>query len=173
MLRRLLLMTMLCAMAAVASARVVVVHMYNFNFTTDPTHTHVTSAVIHVGDTVRWVIDESFHCTTSCAGMTESWASGVMSGVGTSFDHKFTHAGVFGFYCCLHGFDNGNGTGAGMAGHVVVLAPLPIQPNPHTMIQREAAPKVMATVPCPMCDAKRQPAAQSDRVRSALLWFNW
>lgn len=172
MLRRLFLMTMLCSLAAFGSAKVVIVHMYNFNFTTDPTHQRVTAAVIHVGDTVRWVVDQSFHCTTSCAGMTESWASGVISGSQT-FDHTFTHAGVFGYYCCLHGFDNGNGTGGGMSGHVVVLAPIPVQPHAHAMIQREVAPKVAATVPCPLCDAKRRPAVQSDRVRSTFLWFSW
>ncbi len=170
MLRRLILMTLMSALAALSCAKTVVVHMYNFQFSTDPTHHKVVAAVIHVGDTVRWVLDESFHCSTACAGMTESWASGIMSTVGQTYDHKFTHGGVFGYYCCLHGVDMGNGRGGGMANYVVVLAPLPIQPHAHALIQKPTPAKPGVTTPCPMCDPKRNPI-QSNRVRTPWTWL--
>jgi plastocyanin len=124
MLRRLVLCLALCyGLLASVSAATVTVHMFNFNFSTDATHATIISPTIHVGDTIHWVLDEGFHCTSACAGMSENWASGMMSTVGSSFDHTFTHAGTFNYYCCIHGFDNGNGTAGGMSGTVTVLPP--------------------------------------------------
>ncbi|MBY0309185.1 MAG: hypothetical protein K2Q09_10625 [Phycisphaerales bacterium] len=83
---------------------------------------------INVGDTVRWVLVGGFHTVDSCSGMTESFSSGPMFTAGAAFDHTFTQAGSFGYYCQFHGFDNGNGTGGGMAGVVTVQAATPACP---------------------------------------------
>ncbi len=80
---------------------------------------------IQVGDTVRWTWLSGLHDTTSAAGQAESWASNTTSVVGTTFDHTFTNVGDFGYYCTVHGFDNGDGTGGGMAGVVRVQATVP------------------------------------------------
>ena len=103
----------ICGLVGLGGAVTVTVHMFSFNFTTDATHATIVSPTIHVGDTIHWVLDEGFHCATSCAGMTESWASPMMANPGESYDHTFTHAGTFNYYCCIHGFDNGNGTAGG------------------------------------------------------------
>jgi plastocyanin len=92
----------------------VTVHVVNFAFTPDP-------VTINVGDTVHWVWDTPDHSTTSVTGSAESWDSGVHD-VGFTFDHKFTHAGAFVYYCVVHGSDNGNGTASGMAGTITVQA---------------------------------------------------
>nr|HWA83573.1 hypothetical protein [Fimbriimonadaceae bacterium] len=130
---------------------------------TDPTHQRITQAVIHVGDTVRWVIDDFYHCTNSCSGQAENWASGVMTSQGTTFDHRFTHAGVFTYYCCLHGFDNGNGTASGMQGKVIVLGAIPVQPHP--ALVPAPAKAARSVLPCPLCHPKENHAVSGDRVR--------
>ena len=97
-----------------AALATVTVHVVNFAFTPDP-------VTIHVGDTVHWVWDTPNHSTTSVVGSAESWDSGI-HGVGFTFDHTFTHAGTFVYYCVVHGSDNGNGTASGMAGTINVQA---------------------------------------------------
>ncbi len=92
----------------------VTVHVVNFAFNPDPIQ-------IHVGDTVHWVWDTDNHSTTSVAGSAESWDSGVHN-TGFTFDHTFTHAGAFVYYCVIHGADNGNGTASGMSGKITVSA---------------------------------------------------
>jgi plastocyanin len=91
----------------------VTVHVVNFAFTPDP-------VTIHVGDTVHWVWDTDDHSTTSVAGSAEQWDSGVHNS-GFTFDHTFTKAGSFVYYCVIHGHDNGNGTASGMAGTINVV----------------------------------------------------
>jgi plastocyanin len=93
------------------------VHVLNFAFNPNP-------VTINVGDTVHWIWDTSFHSTTSVAGSLEQWDSGVLN-AGATFDHTFTHAGTFVYYCTIHGHDNGNGTASGMAADVVVSSPTP------------------------------------------------
>src|SRR3954447_25371695 len=73
----------------------VTVHVVNFAFTPDP-------VTIHVGDTVHWVWDTPNHSTTSVVGSAESWDSGI-HGVGFTFDHTFTYADTFVYYCVVHG----------------------------------------------------------------------
>jgi plastocyanin len=89
------------------------VHLTNFAFTPAAT-------TIHVGDTIHWINDQGDHSTTSVAGIAESWDSGLMNAPWT-FDHTFTHAGTFAYYCKLHGSDNGNGTASGMSGTITVM----------------------------------------------------
>jgi plastocyanin len=100
----------------------VTVHIFNFDFSTNPSGQPIVDPTINVGDTIHWVWDEGFHSTTSVAAIAESWNSGNHS-VGFTYDHKFTHAGSFAYYCMVHGFDNGNGTAGGMSGTITVNAP--------------------------------------------------
>jgi len=90
----------------------VTVHVVNFAF-------NPSTVSIQVGDTVHWVWDTSNHTTTSVAGIAEQWDSGLMN-AGSTFDHTFSHAGSFQYYCIPHGHDNGNGAASGMAGTVTV-----------------------------------------------------
>jgi plastocyanin len=93
----------------------VVVHVFNFEYAPDPT--------IFVGDTVEWVWDEFVHSVTSVTGSAEVFDSEPQVPP-FSFTHTFTQAGVYNYYCTLHGVDNGDGTAVGMAGTVTVL-PVP------------------------------------------------
>lgn len=107
--------------AAPVQADTVTLHIFDFDFGNaaqehfDPT--------IKVGDTIEWVWDANteLHSTTSVAGISESWDSGLFLSR-TPFDHTFTHAGDFSYYCSLHGFDLGNQTADGMAGIIHVAA---------------------------------------------------
>lgn len=123
MLNRLLLVLALgWGILGSAGAATVNVYIYNFSFSTDATHATVQSPTIHVGDTIHWINDNGFHCTTACTGLAESWSSGAMT-VGQTFDHTFTTPGVYNYYCCIHGSDNGDGTATGMTGTITVLPP--------------------------------------------------
>jgi len=99
------------------------VHVFNFDFSTNPSGMPIMDAVINVGDTVHWTWDSGLHSVTSVAGSIESFNSGNLSAPGPTFDHTFTHAGVFTYYCDIHGFDIGDGTAGGMFGTITVGAP--------------------------------------------------
>src|SRR3954467_12028962 len=98
----------------------VTVHIFNFDFSANPQGQPIVDPTIHVGDTIHWVDDQGFHSTTSVAGSAESWDSGAQN-TGFTFDHTFTHAGTFTYFCSIHGQDNGNGTAGGMSGTITVL----------------------------------------------------
>ena len=98
------------------------VHVFNFDYSAAPSGPPV-DPTISVGDTIHWQWDSGFHSVTSVAGSVESFGSGVHSSPGFTFDHVFTHAGTFWYYCTLHGFDNGDGTAGNMAGFITVTAP--------------------------------------------------
>ncbi|MFO0888068.1 MAG: Ig-like domain-containing protein [Isosphaeraceae bacterium] len=85
-----------------------------------------SDVTISVGDTVHWVWRSDFHSTTSVSGSAEQWDSGVLNS-GFTFDHTFTQAGTFVYYCVIHGDDNGNGTASGMAGTVTVQSAATLQ----------------------------------------------
>jgi plastocyanin len=99
--------------ALLATANVTV---QDFSFNPNP-------VTIHVGDTVHWVWVNGMHSTTSAAGSIETWNSGVQMTAGFTFDHTFTHAGTFNYYCTVHGQDLGNGRVGGMSGTITVLPP--------------------------------------------------
>jgi plastocyanin len=99
----------------------VTVHVFDFNFSTNPQGQPIVEPTIKVGDTIHWVWDSGLHSTTSVAGIAESWNSGLHS-PSFSFDHTFTHVGVFAYYCSIHGSDAGNGKAGGMSGTVTVTA---------------------------------------------------
>src|SRR5947209_2123702 len=100
------------------------VHVFDFDYSTSPAGQPIMDATVNVGDTVHWVWDTGFHDVQSVIGSIESFNSAVV-GPGSTFDHTFTHAGVYHYYCTIHGFDAGNGTAGGMAGTITVLAPEP------------------------------------------------
>src|SRR5262249_996607 len=101
---------------------VVTIDVFDFDFGNASTRTHI-DPTINVGDTVRWQWGEGFHSTTSVQGIAESWNSGVQ-GLSFTFDHTFTRAGTFPYYCSVHGVDAGGGTTSGMAG-LVTVRPVP------------------------------------------------
>lgn len=105
-----------------AHADVVDLFVYNFEFSLNPPGLPVIDAVITVGDTVRWQRVEGNHTTTSVAGVLEQW-DGVLDSTSPTFEHTFTHAGLFWYYCRPHGFDNGDQTAGGMSGTILVLPP--------------------------------------------------
>jgi plastocyanin len=110
------------------AGNIVVVHMYNFDFSINPSGEPVQDAVINVGDTVRWILDEGMHNTKSVNGIPEVWESPLFEVPGETFDHTFTNVGVWWYYCVPHGFDLGNQTAGGMAGTVTVV------PEPSTSL---------------------------------------
>ena len=99
-----------------------IVHVFNFDFSINPANQPIVDATVNVGDTVRWLWDSGTHTVTSVSGSVESYDSGFISTAGATFDHTFTHPGVFWYFCSIHGFDNFDGTAEGMAGTVTVLA---------------------------------------------------
>ena len=105
-----------------ASALTNTVQVFDHDFGTAPaTHSDPT---IHVGDTIQWVWINGFHSTTAAAGQVENWDTGQHLAP-FSFFHTFSHAGVFNYYCSIHGFDAGGGNVGGMSGHITVLAATP------------------------------------------------
>ncbi len=58
---------------------------------------------IDVGDTVRWTWDDALpHSVTSLPGSTETFDSGIISGMGTQFSHTFTMEGTNDYQCDVH-----------------------------------------------------------------------
>jgi prepilin-type N-terminal cleavage/methylation domain-containing protein len=110
-------------MPGLGSAQVTVtIDVFNNDFGNAALFQHI-DPVINVGDTVRWNWVAGSHSTTSVTGSLEQWNS--MDHTPTfTFDHTFTHVGMFAYYCDIHGFDNGNGTAGGMSGRVTVM-PVP------------------------------------------------
>jgi plastocyanin len=100
----------------------VTIDIADFDFVNPTTGAHF-DPVINVGDAIHWVWVTFNHSTTSVVGSAEVWDSGVHNPP-TTFDHTFTHAGTFSYYCVIHGFDNGNGTAGGMSG-LITVRPVP------------------------------------------------
>jgi plastocyanin len=120
-------MIMLALAPLSITAATVTVHIVNFDFVDTVGGSHFDPTVF-VGDTVHWVWDSNFHSTTSVTGQVESWDSGINDS-GFTFDHTFTNAGDFAYYCIPHGQDNGNGTASGMSG-IVHVVPAGVIPEP-------------------------------------------
>jgi surface protein len=74
------------------------------------------SLTIEQGDTVEWTwIDTGQHNVVNTANAVETFDSGLLQGVGTTFSHTFTEVGVNDFECSPH---NNN-----MFGTITVTAP--------------------------------------------------
>lgn len=89
--------------------------------------TFTPSAVnITAGDTVHWVFASTGHTVTSgtpctvdssyCSPSNTSCTTAATSALGATFDHTFTQAGTYSYFCRIH-------CGAGMRGTVNVAAP--------------------------------------------------
>ncbi|MFB6130982.1 MAG: plastocyanin/azurin family copper-binding protein [Salinigranum sp.] len=81
---------------------------------------------IDQGTTVTWNVESGSHSTTAYSKKNNkpqripdgasSWDSGILSQQGKTFDHTFSKAGVYDYYCTPH-------ESLGMVGRVVVGAP--------------------------------------------------
>lgn len=106
--------------AGAASGATVEVYVFNFGYSTEMPGTGIIAEpTIVVGDTVRWVWLAGLHSVTSLSGSLETFDSGLITPPST-FEHTFSAAGDFGYYCLTHGADNGDGTFSGMGGYVHV-----------------------------------------------------
>ncbi|HEY3344424.1 MAG TPA: plastocyanin/azurin family copper-binding protein [Anaerolineaceae bacterium] len=83
------------------------------------------TVTIHVGDTVRWTWVSDTHTVTSgsalgaadgkfCSPSDSNCSTPVASNTGTVYQHTFTQAGTYPYFCAFH-------VAAGMTGEVVVL----------------------------------------------------
>ena len=69
---------------------------------------------IEVGTLVRWRNGARFHTITpDDASQSGAWVGAPVSGIGEVFEHRFTRAGTYHYYCEPH-------LGAGMIGRIVV-----------------------------------------------------
>ncbi len=97
-----------------ASAATVVIPVGDIWFC-DPTYANGASCdtTIHAGDTVVWDFSgaQEPHTTTECGpscppagGYVPVWDSGFVAGGSTTrFEHVFTQAGTYNYYCGIHG----------------------------------------------------------------------
>ncbi|CAN5840196.1 hypothetical protein BH11PLA1_BH11PLA1_24390 [soil metagenome] len=109
------------ALAASARADTTNVYVFNYNFSTNQSGEPIVAPTIILGDTIRWVFLDSGHSATSVNGSLEEFDSGYIGIANETFEHTFTHAGVFWYYCFPHGNDVGNGTASGMSGTITVV----------------------------------------------------
>ena len=65
---------------------------------------------IDVGDTVRWTWTSINHTVTSNVGSTETFDSGFLGPIGSTFSHTFTLEGTNPYYCAIHGALSMSGT---------------------------------------------------------------
>ncbi|GHC52809.1 T9SS type A sorting domain-containing protein [Ulvibacter litoralis] len=66
------------------------------------------SVTIEPGDTVRWTwTDSQPHTVTNIAGSTETFDSGILTGVGEQFSFTFTDVGANNYQCDVHPGMNG------------------------------------------------------------------
>jgi plastocyanin/type II secretory pathway pseudopilin PulG len=111
-----------------AAQQTVVIDVFDNDFgQLNPAPGQHIDPTIQVGDKVRWVFAQGTHSTTSAAGQSLSWDSGLQSPGAPAFEFTFTQVGTFAYYCTLHGFDNGGGNVVGMTGRVIVQ-PVPEPP---------------------------------------------
>lgn len=76
---------------------------------------------IEVGDTIRWLWVFGLHDVVASAGQAESFQSPLQSS--GFFEHTFTNAGTFAYFCSIHGVDDGQGGFIGMGAYVHVTEP--------------------------------------------------
>ena len=67
---------------------------------------------VHVGDTVRWTWASSGHSVSSgdpcaidgqfCSPNNTNCQAGTLSNVGTVYEHTFSSAGAFSYFCAAH-----------------------------------------------------------------------
>jgi plastocyanin len=91
------------------------------------------TVTISVGDTVRWTWASDSHSVTSgtsctadgqfCSPDNMNCDAGILSNTGTVYEHTFTQAGTYSYFCALHCF-------AGMTGVINVTPPSRPHPTP-------------------------------------------
>ncbi|WP_250433124.1 T9SS type A sorting domain-containing protein [Hanstruepera flava] len=65
---------------------------------------------IDVGDTVRWTwTDDLPHTVENNTGSTETFNSGVLTGLGQTYSYTFTVEGTNPYFCGIHGANNMSG----------------------------------------------------------------
>lgn len=107
-----------------ARGDVIIVYVYDHDFSIHAPPGPVEDPVIMVGDTIRWVWLNDGHNVLSVEASTEQFGTNIED-TGYFFEYTFNNPGVFWYYCQPHGNDNGDGTAAGMAGYITVVAPAP------------------------------------------------
>ncbi len=65
---------------------------------------------IDIGDTVKWTWTSISHTVTSDIGSTETFDSGFLGPIGSTFSHTFTLEGTNPYYCEIHGAFSMSGT---------------------------------------------------------------
>ena len=68
------------------------------------------NATINIGDTVRWTWTSPNHTVTSLPGSTETFDSGFLGPIGSTWSYTFTKAGTNPYYCEIHGAGSMSGT---------------------------------------------------------------
>lgn len=116
---RALLSAATLALAGLASAATYEVHVYNYDFSLNLKGLPVVDAVINIGDTVRWTLQEGHHTVTTTPNQSESFDGQLVPDTPT-FEHTFTHEGVFLYRCRPHSLLNADGTVTGMQGTITV-----------------------------------------------------
>jgi spore coat protein A len=101
-------------------AAIVNVYVFNVDFSINLPSGPVVAATITQGDSIRWVLVQGGHTTTSVVGSTEQWNQPIDS-ENPEFVRQFNAVGVFTYYCIPHGSDNGDGTASGMSSTITVL----------------------------------------------------
>jgi len=80
---------------------------------------------IDIGDTVRWTWTSGNHTVTSLEGSTETFDSGFLGPIGSTYSHTFTLEGTNPYYCVVHG-------AASMSGTITVQNPLGLEDETFT-----------------------------------------
>jgi plastocyanin len=112
----------MCLANSISAATTTTIFVVDFDFVSSLGGAHA-NPTINVGDDVHWVWSAANiapHSTTAAAGQLESWDSGLHTAP-FAFDHVFTQAGTFNYFCLLHGFDAGGGNVGGMSGQITVV----------------------------------------------------
>ncbi|WP_223032800.1 T9SS type A sorting domain-containing protein [Hanstruepera marina] len=93
---------------------------------------------IDVGDTVRWTwTDDLPHTVENNTGSTETFDSGILTGLGQTYSYTFTVEGTNPYFCGIHGANNMSGVITVQQGLSVVefenmsikLTPNPVHSN--------------------------------------------
>lgn len=106
------------------------VELANVDMVTTDSGSHFDPHVVHVarGESVRWSVESGSHSSTAyhpdndeprlVPDGAKAWDSGVISGEGKTFEHRFETEGVYHYYCTPH-------EPLGMLGSVIVGDPEP------------------------------------------------
>lgn len=84
---------------------------HDINWQRNVTGTGTADLTIEVGDTVRWTWIDSNHTVENVVGSSmETFSSGFLGPVGSTFEHTFTVIGINDYFCGVHGAGSMAGT---------------------------------------------------------------